>query len=79
MFYLVSFLAKKDTCEDARVFFCKKARSTKSFCPRIMINCQHQHKDKPRTQEKSQSAKISVDDAIIIIKGLNSRCALYLS
>ncbi len=27
-------------------------------------NCQHQHKGKPHTQEKSQDAAISMEDAI---------------
>ncbi len=31
---------------------------------------QHQHKGKPHTQEKSRSGAISVEDAIIIIRGL---------
>jgi hypothetical protein len=34
-------------------------------------NGQHQHKDRPQTQEKSQSTATSVEDAIIILWGLN--------
>ncbi len=29
-----------------------------------MKNCQHQHKDKPHRQEKSQDAATSMEDAI---------------
>jgi hypothetical protein len=47
----------------------KKARHTKSFCLRMMKNRQHQHKGKPHTEENSQSAAVSSDDAIIIIRG----------
>jgi hypothetical protein len=60
-FCLASFLArrKNEACHLSGVFFfcqCKKARQTKSFCFRMMKNCQHQHKGKPHTQEKSQDA-----------------------
>jgi hypothetical protein len=67
-FCLVSFLARKknEACHLGSVFFCqcKKARQTKSFCFRTMKNCQHQHKGKPHTQEKSQDAATSMEDAI---------------
>jgi hypothetical protein len=43
---------------------CKKARQTKSFCFRMMKNRQHQHKGKPHTQEKSQDAATSMEEAI---------------
>jgi hypothetical protein len=72
---LASFLAKnkKDACEVATVFFFsrKKARHTKRFCFRMMKNRQHQHKGKPHTQKKFQVAAISVEDAMIKIRGLN--------
>jgi hypothetical protein len=54
-----------------RLFFRKKARHTKFFCLWMMKNCQYQHKGKPHTQVKSQGAAISVEDATIIIRGLN--------
>jgi hypothetical protein len=37
----------------------------------MMKSRQHQHKGKPHTQEKSQGAAISAEDAIIIIRGIN--------
>jgi hypothetical protein len=43
---------------------CKKARQTKSFCFWMMKNCQHQHKGKPHTQEKSQDAATSMEDVV---------------
>jgi hypothetical protein len=43
---------------------CKKACQTKSFCFRMMKNCQHQHKGKPYTQEKSPDDSTSMEDAI---------------
>jgi hypothetical protein len=49
----------------------KKACHTKSFCLRTMKNSQHPHKDKPHTQDKFQDTAISVEDEIIIIRGLN--------
>ncbi len=73
-FCLASFLAKKrkDACEVASVFFYrKKAPHSLTFCLRMMKNCQHQHKGKPHTQEKSEGSAISVEDAIIIIRDLN--------
>jgi hypothetical protein len=36
----------------------------KGFCFRTMKNCQHQHKGKTHTQEKSQDAATSMEDAI---------------
>jgi hypothetical protein len=53
------------------LFSCKKARQTKSFCPSVVKNGQHQHKDRPHTQEKCKGAATSVEDAIIILRGLN--------
>jgi hypothetical protein len=37
----------------------------------MMKDRQHKHKGKPHTQENFQGAAISVEDAIIIIRGLN--------
>jgi hypothetical protein len=37
----------------------------------MVKNGQPQHKDRPHTQEKSQDAATSVEDAIIILRGLN--------
>jgi hypothetical protein len=37
----------------------------------MMTDRHHQHKGKPHTKEKFQGAEISVEDAIIIIRGLN--------
>ncbi len=73
-FCLVSFLAKKkkDACQVESIFFSpKKACHTKSFCSRMMKNHQFQHKGKLHTQEKFQGAAITVEDAMIIIRGLN--------
>jgi hypothetical protein len=56
----------------------KKACHIKRFCLGMMKNCQHQHKSKPYTQEKSQGAAISVEDAITIIRGLNL-CGVHCS
>jgi hypothetical protein len=71
-FSLASFLAltKKDACEMASLIFfsCKKACQTKSFCLR-MVN-QHQHKDKPHTQEKFQDAAISVKEVKKLFRGV---------
>jgi hypothetical protein len=67
-FCLPSFLARKKMrlAISQATFFCqcKKARQTKSFCFRMMKNCQHQHKGQPHTQEKSQDAATSMEDAI---------------
>jgi hypothetical protein len=43
---------------------CEKARKTNIFCLRICKIRQHLHKGKPRTQEKSQDAATSTEDAI---------------
>ncbi len=37
----------------------------------MMKNHQNQHKGKPHRQEKFQDTAISMEDAIIIFKGLN--------
>jgi hypothetical protein len=52
-------------------FSCKKTCQTKSFCLRMVKNCQHQHKGKPHTQEKFQDAAISVKVATLIFRGFN--------
>jgi hypothetical protein len=41
-------------------FSCKKVRQTKCFGLRMMENHQHQHKGKPREQDKFQGAAISL-------------------
>jgi hypothetical protein len=43
----------------------------KKFLPLDDENCQHLHNGKPHTKEKSQGAAISMQDAVIIIRGLN--------
>jgi hypothetical protein len=67
-FCLESFLAKKKmrlAISQASFFCqCKKALQTKSFCFRMLKSCQHKHKGKPNTQEKSQDATTSMEDAI---------------
>ncbi len=73
-FCMASFLAKKkkDACEVASVFFfSQESLPYKKFCSRMMKNHQHQHKGKPHTQEKFQGTAISVEDAMIKIRGLN--------
>jgi hypothetical protein len=62
-------------CEVASIFFSsKKACNTcNSVWLRMMQNRQHQRKGKPHVQEKSQGAAVSVEDAIMIIIGLNLR------
>jgi hypothetical protein len=48
----------------------------------MMKNCQYPHKGKPHTQDKSQGAAVSVEDAIIIIKSLNlcgMHCYIFLT
>jgi hypothetical protein len=62
---------KKDACEVASIFFSQKKARKKNVCLRMMKNCQHQNKGKPHTQENFQDAAISVEDAIIIFRGLN--------
>jgi hypothetical protein len=59
-------LQEKKTPSTLQTFFflCKKAHQTKSVCLSMMKNCQHQHKNKPQTQEKSQDAATSMEDAI---------------
>jgi hypothetical protein len=49
------------------------------FCLRMTKNRQRQHKGKPHIQEKFLDAEVSVEDAIIIFRGLNLCGALYLS
>ncbi len=60
-------LWEKNACNGSKqatfIFRYKKAHKTKSFCFRIMKNCQLQHKGNPHTQEKSQGAAISMEDA----------------
>jgi hypothetical protein len=67
-FCLASFLARKknEACHLASIFFLSVQESSpkKSFCFRMMKNYQHQHKGKPHTQEKSQDAATSMEDAI---------------
>ncbi len=56
----------------ASVFFSgKKAHQTKGFCPRMVKNCQRQHKGRQHTQKESQGAATSVEDVIMILRGLN--------
>ncbi len=62
-------------------FLAKKLAIQKSFCFRMMKNRQHQHKGKPHIQKKFQGAAISVEDAMIKIRGLNlcgAHCKLYV-
>jgi hypothetical protein len=60
---------RKDACCDGKrlIFLARKLAKQK----RSVKNGQHQHKDRPQTQEKSQSTATSVEDAIIILWGLN--------
>jgi hypothetical protein len=63
----------------ASVFFpSKKAHQTEGFCPRMVKNCQRQHKGRQHTQKESQDAATSVGDAIIILRGLNLRVCTIL-
>jgi hypothetical protein len=52
-------------------FFSQERLQTEHFCHRMVKNGQLQHKDMPHTQEKSQGAATSVEDAIAILRGLN--------
>jgi hypothetical protein len=66
-FGLAMFPMRKNACNGSKqatfIFHHKKAHKTKSFCFRIMKNCQLQHKGNPHKQEKSQGAAISMEDA----------------
>jgi hypothetical protein len=67
---------KKKRWLQVSFFRSKKAHQTKGFCPRMVKNCQHQHKGRQHTQKESQGAATSVGDAIIILRGLNF-CGAY--
>jgi hypothetical protein len=57
-------------------FFGKKAAKQKGF-PLDDENCQHQHKGRPHTQEKSQDAATSMEDAItdtVHTSGVKTSC-----
>jgi hypothetical protein len=73
------FLFGKLSCEKkkkemlgmmASVFFLARKLAPNFFCPRMMKNGQHQHKDRPHKKKKSQGAATSAEDAIIILRGL---------
>jgi hypothetical protein len=71
---LASFLGKEIKIflqGGKRLFFSQESSPKKSFCLRMMKNRQHQHKGKPNIQEKIQDAAVSVEDAILIFRGLN--------
>jgi hypothetical protein len=65
-FCLASFLAREKMRLPSRkrLFLSMQESLPNSFCFRMMKNCQHQHKGKPHTQEKSQDAATSMEDAI---------------
>jgi hypothetical protein len=63
-------------------FLARKLAKQKVFVFKMVENCQHQHKGRPRAHEKSQGASISVEDAIKIFRGLNLRgahCSKHLN
>jgi hypothetical protein len=63
---------EKNACYDGkRLFFSQESSPPIFFCPRMMKNGQHQHKDRPHMQKKSQGSVTSAEDAIIILRGLD--------
>ncbi len=66
----LSSIEEKDACEVAS-FLQESSPYKNNFCLRMKKIHQHHNKGKPHTQEKYQGAAISVEDAIIIIRGLN--------
>jgi hypothetical protein len=66
-FYITSFLArKKRNLPPRKHLFDPLLESSpnKNFYLGMMKNCQYGHTGRPHTQEKSQGAAISVEDAI---------------
>jgi hypothetical protein len=66
-FCLGSFLARKKRGLPSRkrlFLSVQESSSNKKFCFRTMKNCQHQHKGKTHTKEKSQDVATSMKDAV---------------
>jgi hypothetical protein len=55
----------------ASFIFSQESSTHNNFCFRTMKNRLHQHKGKPHIQEKFPGPAISVEDAMIKIRGLN--------